>query len=128
MVLSISADLTATEMLHICHMIEKSLGRTRPYTNAPRIIDIDILMLDGISVDTDLLKIPHPRMESRAFVIFPLAEIAPKLILPSGRPIQKVKETLNHDEILRYGIIKKNVVHTRRSIFLKKRVCRIYEE
>jgi 2-amino-4-hydroxy-6-hydroxymethyldihydropteridine diphosphokinase len=107
MVLRISADITALELLDICHQIEDSLGRTRPYKNAPRTIDIDILMLDGMSVDTASLKIPHIEMESRAFVIFPLAKIAPRLTLPSGRHIQKVKESLNCDDILTTWNIKK---------------------
>ncbi|XZG70817.1 2-amino-4-hydroxy-6-hydroxymethyldihydropteridine diphosphokinase [Chitinibacteraceae bacterium HSL-7] len=65
--------------------IETLLGRTRTFKNAPRTLDLDLLYYDGQTIDDELLTIPHPRMHERAFVMVPLAEIAPDLQLPQGR-------------------------------------------
>ncbi|MCD6569202.1 MAG: 2-amino-4-hydroxy-6-hydroxymethyldihydropteridine diphosphokinase [Deltaproteobacteria bacterium] len=99
-VLRISTKASPFELLDICHKLEKSLGRKRPYKHSPRTIDIDILMLDDIYLNTPSLIVPHPRMELRAFVIYPLYEIAPELILPSGKHILEVKKTFDNAEIL----------------------------
>jgi 2-amino-4-hydroxy-6-hydroxymethyldihydropteridine diphosphokinase len=89
------------ELLQAVRAVEDSLGRVRPYANAPRTIDIDILMLEGVSMETAELTVPHPRMEERAFVIWPLSEIAPHIALPSGRSIIEVKNGFPGDEIVR---------------------------
>jgi 2-amino-4-hydroxy-6-hydroxymethyldihydropteridine diphosphokinase len=88
------------ELLDLCQRVEDTLGRVRPYTNAPRTIDIDILLIHDIVLDQGRLILPHPRMENRAFVILPLAEIAPDLILPSGRTVTQVKKNSKNDEII----------------------------
>jgi 2-amino-4-hydroxy-6-hydroxymethyldihydropteridine diphosphokinase len=89
------------ELLEACRRVESELGRQRPYFHAPRTIDIDILMLEGVSVSSPELTVPHPRMEQRAFVVWPLSEIAPDIVLPSGRGIIEVKSRLPRDEIVR---------------------------
>lgn len=88
-------------LLDTCKKVENGLGRQRPYRNAPRTIDIDILMLEGVSVSDPDLVVPHPRMEERPFVIYPLSEIAPHVVLASGKPIIEVKNALPDDEIVR---------------------------
>ena len=95
---------TPRELLGICRGIEDDLGRERPYRHAPRTIDIDILMLDEVRVSAPDLVIPHPAMERRAFVIFPLSEIAPGVVLPSGKGIIEVKNSLPQDGIVRARI------------------------
>jgi len=65
--------------------VEHEMGRIRNVRWGPRVIDIDILMFDDLEMDTPGLTLPHPRMAERAFVLAPLAEIAPKLLLPDGR-------------------------------------------
>jgi len=92
---------TPLELLDLCLSVETQLGRERPYHHAPRIIDIDLLLLEGVSLDSERLKLPHPGLEKRAFVIFPLAELVPNLCLPSGRDIISVKNALSRDEILK---------------------------
>ena len=72
-------SLSPQELLLICLAIESELGRVRTYRNAPRMIDIDILFYDNITMDTPELKIPHPRMLDREFVMKPLLEIAPEM-------------------------------------------------
>jgi 2-amino-4-hydroxy-6-hydroxymethyldihydropteridine diphosphokinase len=89
------------KLLDLCQEVENSLGRVRPYSHAPRIIDIDILLIEDMSVMNDRLNVPHPKMENRAFVIYPLAEIAPELILSSGRTVDQVKNSCKNDEIVR---------------------------
>jgi 2-amino-4-hydroxy-6-hydroxymethyldihydropteridine diphosphokinase len=60
--------------------IEQVAGRIRPYLNAPRTLDLDILLYGDVQIQTETLTIPHPRMWQRAFVLVPLAEIAPGLV------------------------------------------------
>ena len=58
----------------------------------PRSIDVDILWYDGSSIAEADLEVPHPRMEERRFVLEPLAELAPDLVLPSGRTVREALE------------------------------------
>ncbi len=76
-VAQISTRLSAPELLDALHDIEQSCGRERPFRNAPRTLDLDILTFGSGSVNSPALVIPHPRMFERAFVLVPLAEIAP---------------------------------------------------
>jgi 2-amino-4-hydroxy-6-hydroxymethyldihydropteridine diphosphokinase len=78
-------DLPPEEVLTSALAIERARGRTRDQVRGPRTLDIDLLLYAGEERETQWLELPHPRMEERAFVIVPLAEIAPDLILPSGR-------------------------------------------
>ena len=96
-----SFDMGPFALLENCLDIENELGRTRPYFHAPRTADIDILMVEHIFICTDALILPHPGIEKRAFVIWPLSEIVPDLILPSGRNIREVKESLKDNENLK---------------------------
>jgi len=82
--------LEPLELLRACQEVEASLGRQRTTRWGPRTIDIDILLYDNRTSNTAELVLPHPRLEERAFVLGPLREIAPDLILPSGRSIQEV--------------------------------------
>ncbi|MFH1519023.1 MAG: 2-amino-4-hydroxy-6-hydroxymethyldihydropteridine diphosphokinase [Candidatus Omnitrophota bacterium] len=79
-VLKIKTNLGARELLQQLQVIEGHLGRKRPFKNAPRTIDLDILLYGEEEIDEPDLKVPHPRMLERAFVIGPLLEIEPKLI------------------------------------------------
>ncbi len=78
------------ELLLSTKAIEKALGRESSFRNAPRPIDIDILLYDDLRLETEDLIIPHPRMSVRAFVLVPLAEIASIAIDPmSGKTVQE---------------------------------------
>ncbi len=74
--------------------IELRHGRERPYRNAPRTLDLDLLLYGDQTVDTPTLTVPHPRLHERAFVLLPLAEIAPGIQLPGraglGELLQRV--------------------------------------
>ena len=79
-VVQVRTSLTAPELLRQLHAIEQTAGRVRPYRNAPRTLDLDILLYGDGRVNSDALTIPHPRMAQRAFVLVPLAEIAPACV------------------------------------------------
>ena len=69
-------------LLHRLQAIELAHGRERPYRNAPRTLDLDLLLYGQMRVDGTELTLPHPRAHQRAFVLQPLAELAPDLIIP----------------------------------------------
>ena len=87
-VIAVETQLTPHALLQALLAIEKSMGRVRDVRWGPRIIDCDILLFDQEIIATDDLVIPHPEMTKRAFVLYPLAEIAPDLVLPSGETMQ----------------------------------------
>ncbi|MBI5024092.1 MAG: 2-amino-4-hydroxy-6-hydroxymethyldihydropteridine diphosphokinase [Candidatus Omnitrophica bacterium] len=78
-VVKISTELSPLELFSVCQSIETELGRVRDVINGPRTIDLDILLYDRLTIDTPQLKIPHPRMFERTFVLEPLKEIEPGL-------------------------------------------------
>jgi 2-amino-4-hydroxy-6-hydroxymethyldihydropteridine diphosphokinase len=82
MVVGIQTSLPAHEILSVCLSIENKMGRERPYPNAPRTMDLDILFFGDYICSTKELTIPHPRMTVRKFVLLPLLEVAPTLIHP----------------------------------------------
>ena len=88
-VIEVSCAQPAQWLLEQLQKIEQSAGRERPYKNAPRTLDLDILLFGDEKITTDTLTVPHPRMWQRAFVLLPLAEIAPQLV--SVQSLQAVK-------------------------------------
>ncbi len=80
-------NLSANDLLHILQSLELSHGRVRPYRNAPRTLDLDLLLYGTRAIQEPDLIVPHPRMHERAFVLRPLADLAPDMLLPQG-PIQ----------------------------------------
>lgn len=72
--------LTAPDLLDALQAIETDAGRLRPYRHAPRTLDLDLLLYGSASVASARLTVPHPRMWQRAFVLLPLAELAPHLV------------------------------------------------
>ena len=89
-VLEIETTLEPLQLLHYCQGIELQLGRERKVHWGSRTIDIDLLFYDNIVSETEELRLPHPLLEEREFVLAPLREIAPNLVLPSGRLISEV--------------------------------------
>ena len=79
-VVCISTCLTAPALLHALQAIENTAGRERPYRNAPRTLDLDLLLYGDARIASPDLTVPHPRMGERAFVLLPLREISPGLI------------------------------------------------
>jgi len=95
-VAEVATTLTAPDLLAVLQSIENGAGRERPYRNAPRTLDLDLLLYGSARTDSPALTVPHPRMVERAFVLVPLHEIAPGrvadelLIAVSGQAIQRL--------------------------------------
>lgn len=79
-VVEIETFLSAPELLRKLQAQELAAGRQRPYPNAPRTLDLDILLYGSAHIQSSALTVPHPRMAHRAFVLHPLSEIAPLLV------------------------------------------------
>ncbi len=86
-VVALETRLAPQALLDELFEIEQEFGRQRSVKNAPRTLDLDLLLHDEHIVDTPALILPHPRMHQRAFVLAPLAEIAPDLVIPGHGPI-----------------------------------------
>jgi 2-amino-4-hydroxy-6-hydroxymethyldihydropteridine diphosphokinase len=81
-VVAMETDLTPGELLDELFAIEARFGRQRSVRNAPRTLDLDLLLHGGTISDDPQVTLPHPRMHERAFVLMPLHEIAPALSIP----------------------------------------------
>ncbi len=79
-VVELSTRLCASHLLDWLQRAEDEAGRERPYPNAPRTLDLDLLLFGDGRIASTRLAVPHPRMNERAFVLVPLAEIAPHLV------------------------------------------------
>lgn len=99
-VASIDTTLSARELLDLCLETERALKRVRAERWGPRLIDMDILVFGDTAIDENGLQLPHPRMLERAFVLAPLAEIAPSLDL-TGRTVAERLESLGQAGIVR---------------------------
>ncbi len=86
--------LAPLALLDALRAIELAHGRERPYRNAPRTLDLDILLYGALQIDTPELSVPHPRMHQRAFVLAPLLEIAPDVLIPAIGPAAALLPTV----------------------------------
>ena len=87
-VAQVRTALAPLELLRALQAIESRHGRVRPFAGAPRTIDLDLLLYGGLVMASDELTLPHPRLHERAFVLVPLAEIAPERVVPGrGRVV-----------------------------------------
>jgi len=83
-VVAIDTTLEPLSLLDRLQAIEQEHGRERPYRNAPRTLDLDLLLYGMFTIETPRLSVPHPRMHQRAFVLRPLQDLAPALQLAQG--------------------------------------------
>jgi 2-amino-4-hydroxy-6-hydroxymethyldihydropteridine diphosphokinase len=81
-VVRLRTRLTAPALLDALQDMENQAGRLRPYLNAPRTLDLDVLLYGDASICSPRLTVPHPRMWGRAFVVYPLADLAPDRVEP----------------------------------------------
>ena len=91
--------LPVRHLLALCHKIETHFGRERPYRNAPRTLDLDILLYGEHCIDEPDLSVPHPRLTERAFALVPLVEIEPSLIIPQRGRAQDFLEAVASQRI-----------------------------
>jgi len=89
-VVALETDLAPLALLDALLEIENNAGRERPYPNAPRVLDCDLLLYENIRLNTSKLTLPHPRMHTRGFVLLPLFEIAPHLSLENHGKIAQL--------------------------------------
>lgn len=82
-VMALTTREAAPVLLGQLQKLERAAGRERPYRNAPRTLDLDLLLYGDARIDSPRLTVPHPRMRQRAFVLRPLAEIAPARVAPA---------------------------------------------
>lgn len=78
----LETGLSAQQVLRLCQTIEHHFGRERPYKNAPRTLDVDVLLYGAQTLHYPDLTIPHPRIARRAFVLMPLNDLNPDLMIP----------------------------------------------
>lgn len=89
-VAELETDLEPFKLLAVLQGVENELGRVRTIRWGPRTVDLDVLLYDELEMDEEKLSIPHPRMTERAFVMVPLAEIAPEALFPDGQIVREV--------------------------------------
>jgi len=96
----VDSQLSAESLLAELQKIELSFGRKRPFRNAPRTLDLDLLLYGDLKIATDILVVPHPRMTTRAFVILPLLELNPDVAIPgygqASRYVQAISDQVVH--------------------------------
>jgi 2-amino-4-hydroxy-6-hydroxymethyldihydropteridine diphosphokinase len=88
-VIRIDTGLTAGQLLHELQALETAVGRERPYPNAPRVLDLDILLYGRQKIASAGLTVPHPRLTQRAFALIPLLQIDPFVEIPGYGPAHR---------------------------------------
>jgi len=91
-VAELDVDLDPYELLGLCHRIESAAQRVRDVRWGPRTLDVDIIWMDGIELDTERLTIPHVRWKERRFVMAPLRDLAPDLV--SAQDVEQADGTV----------------------------------
>ena len=99
-VAEIRTTLEPLALLHSLQAIENAFGREWAYRNAPRTLDLDLLLYEDFSSNTEELTVPHPRLHLRSFVLMPLIEIAGDISLKQGNAEQLLKEALDSGQII----------------------------
>ena len=102
-VVQLRTSLAPHRLLAELQRIEAWHGRERPYRNAPRTLDLDLLLYGSEQIESALLRVPHPRMHQRAFVLKPLAEIAPTLEIPGRGQVVELLAGLADQRVDRLG-------------------------
>jgi len=96
--IEVGDDMSARDLLELVKGIEQNVGRRRRERWGPREIDIDILLFGDEWIADDDFEVPHPRMWERAFVMAPLAELAPELRSPGGETAAELAERLRREQ------------------------------
>lgn len=96
-----TTSLPPHSLLALLQSIENNHDRKREIRWGARTLDLDILLYDALEIDDATLTIPHPRMQDRSFVLLPLYDLAPDLILPNGQALSMLIANTNNDDIKR---------------------------
>lgn len=98
---AVRTTLAPTELLSLTQSVETALGRVRHERWGARVIDIDILYMEGVVLRTEMLTLPHPYLTRRAFVLVPLAEIAPGLVI-EGKRVEAWRGMVGDEGVVRF--------------------------
>ncbi len=93
--------LSPQVLLEVLQGIERSHGRERPYQNAPRTLDLDLLLYGDQQIETATLTVPHPRMHQRAFVLLPLVALLPEAVIPGRGPVNTLMSSVAGQSVQR---------------------------
>jgi 2-amino-4-hydroxy-6-hydroxymethyldihydropteridine diphosphokinase len=100
--LRIETALGSEELLDACKAVERELGRTgADVRHGPREIDVDLLLVDGLTYQSARVRVPHPSITERRFVLVPLLELDPELSLPDGTRLRNALEALGEGQEVR---------------------------
>ncbi len=100
-VLKLETSLSPRDLLDVLLALEQKCGRTREFINAPRTLDLDVLLYDALQHHEHGLTIPHPQMHLRAFVLQPLLEIAPDCVIPGIGPVAEAAKQCDAQQVER---------------------------
>lgn len=103
MVVEVATELAPRPLLAALQDLERRLGRVRAERWGPRTMDIDIVWYDGLDIAEPDLEIPHPRVRERRFVLEPLSELAPELVLPGGSTVKQALQKVTTQRVERLG-------------------------
>jgi 2-amino-4-hydroxy-6-hydroxymethyldihydropteridine diphosphokinase len=95
----LETELPAPALLDVLQHLETRHGRQRTFANAPRTLDLDLLLYGNQHITTPRLEVPHLRMHERAFVLIPLLELEPRLTIPGRGPVATLAQALGHQSI-----------------------------
>jgi 2-amino-4-hydroxy-6-hydroxymethyldihydropteridine diphosphokinase len=102
-VAELDSSLPPLSLLRELQAIEQDFGRERPYRNAPRTLDLDLLLHGEQRMTSELLTLPHPRLHERAFVLLPLLELVPDLVVPGLGPLADRRAAVAGQRLERMG-------------------------
>ncbi|MCM1128748.1 MAG: 2-amino-4-hydroxy-6-hydroxymethyldihydropteridine diphosphokinase [Alistipes senegalensis] len=100
-VVRLCTALSPETLLDRLQEIENDFGRQRPFRNAPRTLDLDLLLYGSLQMQTPRLTLPHPGMAERAFVLVPLLEIAPEITIPGKGDAKTCLNAVSHQPVAR---------------------------
>jgi 2-amino-4-hydroxy-6-hydroxymethyldihydropteridine diphosphokinase len=100
-VVQLQTQLAPPHLLEALQQIEQAFGRERPYRNAPRTLDLDILLYGSQQIATSTLTVPHPRLTQRAFALIPLLQLDPFVTIPGQGPAHVFAPALAPQKIAR---------------------------
>lgn len=95
----INTSLTAIELLHQLQAIENQQGRQREIKWGARTLDLDLLLFDDLSLQSEELTLPHPEISKRSFVLLPLYDLIPSLIFNNGDKLEDLVKQCNKDDL-----------------------------
>ena len=98
----LETSLDAHELLAVCHSVERAMGRVRTVRWGPRTIDLDLIFFGTLRLTDDVLTLPHPRWSERAFVVQPIYDLAPDLVI-DGVALSETLARLDRSDLQRAG-------------------------